>query len=241
MLSILEQSSSSMTVLELDNLLKGKCRRIFLLAASISVVIVLLALLPHVDLAVASWFYHGGHFIADGYAASIARDVAGFVPFATLAILSLFYFGSKHGWVDPRLAPSARSMVFLLSTLALAPGLVVNVALKDHIHRPRPVQIRQFGGSFDFQPYDRLSGACPRNCSFPSGEAAAAFWTLAPASLAPQPWRPVLVVAALLFGSATGLLRMATGHHFLSDIVFAALITLAFIAAVRRFLWPPDG
>lgn len=224
---------------EAENQRRKKYRRVFMLGASIGTVIVLLAFLPHIDLAIANGFYHNGHFIADGYAASIARDMARILPFATLAILSLLCFAGKRGWIDARLAPSARSIMFLVLSLALAPGLVVNVTLKDHVHRPRPVQIRQFGGSFDFQPYDRWSGACPRNCSFPSGETAAAFWTAAPASLAPLPWRPVLVVAALLFGSATGLLRMAAGHHFLSDVVFAALITLAIILVLRRLLWPP--
>src|SRR5579862_1083170 len=224
---------------EAENQQRKKCRRILMHGASIGAVIVLLAFLPHFDLAIASGFYHDGHFIADGYVASIARDTARILPFATLAVLSLLHLAGKRGWIDARLAPSARSIMFLVLSLALAPGLVVNVALKDHVHRPRPIQIREFGGSFDFQPYARWSGACPRNCSFPSGETAAAFWTAAPASLAPLPWRPVLVVAALLFGSGTGLLRMATGHHFLSDVMFAALITLAIILALRRLLWRP--
>jgi membrane-associated phospholipid phosphatase len=46
--------------------------------------------------------------------------------------------------------------------------------------------------------------------------------------------RPVLYVAALLFGAATGLLRMSFGGHFLSDVLGGGLITLAVIALLRR-------
>lgn len=214
-----------------------KRRRMLPLIAGSGAVIMLVAFSSQFDLAIAGWFYHDGHFIADGGAASIARDMSRAVPFAIVAIFMLLYLAGKFDWIDGRFAPSARSMMFLIFSLALAPGLAVNLALKDHVHRPRPVQIHQFGGPFDFQPYDQMSGACPRNCSFPSGETAAAFWTTAPASLAPPAWRPALVGIALLFGSATGLLRMAAGHHFLSDVVFAALITLAIVIAIRRLFW----
>ena len=39
-----------------------------------------------------------------------------------------------------------RAVVFLISTMILAPGLLVNVLLKDHWGRPRPIDVTQFGG-----------------------------------------------------------------------------------------------
>ena len=56
---------------------------------------------------------------------------------------------------------------------------------------------------------------------------------LAPASLAPLPWRGAAIAGAVVFGSLVGLLRMAVGGHFLSDVVFAALITWALLMALR--------
>jgi len=119
----------------------------------------------------------------------------------------------------------------MVLSLALGPGLLVNVGLKDHWHRPRPVQVTAFGGPDAFRPFDTRDGQCRRNCSFVSGEGSSSFWTVAPALLAPPPWRTLALGAALLFAAATGLLRMAFGGHFLSDTLFAALLTWFVIAA----------
>jgi lipid A 4'-phosphatase len=215
--------------------------RIAIVGASIG--LLALAFVPNLDLVAASWFYKGaGHFISNGQAGIIARNVARIAPFALFVVLFLLFAAGRLGWISAKFAPSTRGIVFLALSLALGPGLFVNGVLKDHLHRPRPAQVREFGGRFDFQPYARLDGACPRDCSFPSGEAAAAFWTAAPASLAPLPWRPILTAAALLFGLGTGVLRMAAGGHFLSDVLGAGLIALSVIAALRLLLRVPvDG
>ena len=39
-------------------------------------------------------------------------------------------------------------------------------------------------------------------------------------------------------GAATGVLRMAFGGHFLSDVVFAALFTLLLVILMRSMLYP---
>ena len=36
--------------------------------------------------------------------------------------------------------------------------------------RPRPVMVTEFGGPWTFKPWYDPSGACPKNCSFFSGE-----------------------------------------------------------------------
>ena len=72
-----------------------------------------------------------------------------------------------------------------------------------------------------------------------SGEASLAFWTVAPASLAPPQMRPVALGAAVVFGTAVGSLRVAFGRHFVTDIVFAGLITIAIVLALYRFLLDP--
>jgi membrane-associated phospholipid phosphatase len=51
--------------------------------------------------------------------------------------------------------------------------------------------------------------------------------------------RPAAVAGALAFGAAVGALRMAFGGHYLSDVLGAALIALAFVAAIRRILLRP--
>jgi membrane-associated phospholipid phosphatase len=78
---------------------------------------------------------------------------------------------------------------------------------------------------------------CDFNCSFVAGEPAGAFWTLAPAALAPPPWRAAAYAAALTFGTAVGLLRMAGGGHFPSDVVFAGFLTFLVIWLMHGLLY----
>jgi lipid A 4'-phosphatase len=197
------------------------------------VIALVLACVPDLDLAASRAFYAGG-FVGKGPVGVIARDIARLTPFFLLGGLALLHLGRRLGWLAAHYAPDGRSLAFLALSLALGPGLLVDGVLKEHIHRPRPVEVREFGSKLDFQPYDRFAGPCPRNCSFPSGEAAAAFWLAAPASLAPLPSRPMLTAAALVFGAATGLLRMSFGSHFLSDVMCGGLITLVVNAGLRR-------
>nr|WP_252393696.1 phosphatase PAP2 family protein [Candidatus Rhodoblastus alkanivorans] len=131
--------------------------------------------------------------------------------------------------------PGWRAIVFLVASLALGPGLLVNGVLKEVSHRPRPEQTLDFGGRWSFEPYDSFAGQCGHNCSFVSGEAATAAWTLAPALLAPPPARILAIAAALLFTLATGGLRMAFGGHYFSDVLFAALFTFVIVLALYRW------
>jgi membrane-associated phospholipid phosphatase len=138
-------------------------------------------------------------------------------------------------------APTGREVFFLIATLTIGSGLIVNLGMKDHLHRPRPINVRQFGGPQEFRPWYRFNGACHKNCSFPSGEASSAFWMVAPALVVPPPIRAPALAAALAFGVSASTLRMAFGGHFLSDVLIGALISLIVVFAVRRALWPDGG
>ena len=135
---------------------------------------------------------------------------------------------------------SPRSIVFLLGTLALAPGVLANGVLKEHWGRPRPIEVRDFTGSEAFVPWWDPRGSCDQNCSFISGESAGAFWTLAPAALAPPPVRAAAYAAALVFGAAVGAMRIAVGGHFFTDVAFSGLFTflIIWLAYALLFRWP---
>jgi len=139
-----------------------------------------------------------------------------------------------------RMLIEGRAAVFLIATLALGPGLLTNVLLKDHWGRPRPIDVRQFGGDYRFKPWWDPRGDCPNNCSFIAGEPSGAFWTLAPAALAPPPLRPLAYGAALAFGIGLGALRIGAGAHFFSDVVFAGVLTYLLIWLVHGLIyrWP---
>jgi len=139
-----------------------------------------------------------------------------------------------------KLLMSGRAILFLVATMALGPGLLVNVALKDHWGRPRPIDVAQFGGSEHFVPWWDPRGDCPSNCSFVSGDVAGAFWTVAPAALVPPPWRAAAYGAALTLGAAMALLRMMAGGHFPSDVIFAGVFTflIVWLAYALIYRWP---
>jgi lipid A 4'-phosphatase len=136
-----------------------------------------------------------------------------------------------------RMFISARGAIFLLGTLALGPGLLVNVTLKDYWPRSRPIDIAQFEGTERFTPWWDPRGSCVKNCSTVAGEPSGAFWTLAPAALAPPQWRPLAYAGALAFGSAVGALRIAFGGHFFTDVVFAGVLVFLVIWIAHGLLY----
>jgi membrane-associated PAP2 superfamily phosphatase len=134
----------------------------------------------------------------------------------------------------------ARAALFLITTLALGPGVLTNLVLKEHWGRPRPIDVQEFGGEYRFEPWWNPRGQCPNNCSFVAGEPSGAFWTLAPAALAPPPLQAVAYGAALVFGVALGVFRMAAGAHFFSDVVFAGVLMYLVIWTAHGLIyrWP---
>ena len=130
----------------------------------------------------------------------VARHLRDLFSYAIAAMAAPAFIALAVKLVLPRrrmlIAP--RAALFLIATLALAPGLVTNVILKDNWGRPRPIEVTEFDGPARFVPWWDPRGACDKNCSFVAGEGAGGFWTLAPAALAPPAWR-----AAGLCGAAS--------------------------------------
>lgn len=136
-----------------------------------------------------------------------------------------------------RMLMSGRAAVFLVATLVLGPGLLVNVTMKDYWPRSRPIDVPELGGHERFVPWWDPRGVCEKNCSFVAGESAGAFWSLAPAALAPPPWRPLAYAAAVAFGAAVGALRIAFGGHFFTDVVFAGIFMFLIVWLVHGAIY----
>ena len=199
------------------------------------------ALWPELDLMGAAFFHGQDGFPGDAPALKALRAALFFLPAAVMGAAAALWLAARLGAPLPeRLRPTGRSLAFMTLSLALGPGLLVNVALKDHWHRPRPVQVQEFGGPLEFRPWFRTDGGCAKNCSFVSGETSGAFWLAAPASLAPPPLRLPAMAAALAIGALTGGLRVAFGGHFLSDALLAGLFTLLLITVLQRLIFSKD-
>src|SRR5436189_292843 len=198
---------------------------------------------PDLDLKLAALFFdpeRGGFWRAYDPVYLRARDVA--VWLVTLvAAPAVVALAAKFVWPRRPLIIPGRAIVLMLVTLALAPGVVANLVLKEHWGRPRPIDVAEFGGDEHFRPWWDPRGDCPKNCSFIAGEPSGAFWTMAPAALVPPQWRAGAYAAALVFGSAVGLLRMAAGAHFFSDVVFAGVFAFLVIWIAHGWLysWRP--
>ncbi len=139
-----------------------------------------------------------------------------------------------------RMPIGGRAALFLILTMALGPGVITNLIFKDHWGRARPIDITELGGDFRFTPWWDPRGDCPNNCSFVAGEPSGAFLTLAPAALAPPQWRLLAYGGALAFGAAVGLLRIAGGAHFFTDVVFSGVFMFLLIWTTYGLLfrWP---
>lgn len=131
--------------------------------------------------------------------------------------------------------------LYVAAVFAIGPGLLVNTLLKDHSHRPRPVDVLQFRGSQVYVPPFDFDGTCDHNCSFVAGDPSAAFALVGPALLLPPGRRRWGVAGALSFGVLVGLLRMYQGGHFLGDVVFGALFTLGTVLLLHWLMFRADG
>lgn len=184
-----------------------------------------------IDLAVAGWFHDGGRFFWRSGATELLRDLGRLVPTLAAIGCALVLLAAIVGRASRARGAAA---AFLLTVLALGPGLIVNGILKQFWGRPRPGQITEFGGALPFQPPFIPTDFCPSNCSFVSGEASAAGWLMALAIVLPR-WRHPLFWGGLAFALGVGVLRMGFGGHFLSDVLYGIAVSYFLAAALAPF------
>lgn len=181
------------------------------------------------DAALARALYTPGATWA-GFFREYAALLAGTVAWASLLLL----FWPRIHQTRPLLAQSA---VVIVITAVFGAGLLNQVVVKDLADRPRPRETVLLD-----QP-PTLSAEF-NGKSMPSGHAGMALVLAAPFFVLRRQ-RPKLAAAVLLGGTAlaalTGVARMVAGAHFLSDVLVAALITLATarVAAGIAWRWQP--
>jgi lipid A 4'-phosphatase len=211
-----------------------------IVALAIAVVVgVIFAVWPRLDLDISGLFYdsHRKIFIINAQLwVTLLRRAGRAIVMLVVAPAFLAAIG-KMIWPRRPMLIEGRAAWFLVLTLALGPGVLTNLVLKDHWHRPRPIDVAEFGGSFPFTPWWDPRGPCGDNCSFVSGEPSGAFWTLSAAALAPPPWRPVAYAAALAFGTGIGFLRVGGGAHFFSDVVFAGVFMFLVVWTLHGMIY----
>lgn len=194
---------------------------------------------PDIDLIVARWIWQafGGRFIAPtGWFWPI---YVGLRPLVYAAAAATAAIGAWN-WIKGRrlLGLDSRATAFVLLSLAIGPGLVTDIALKDHWGRARPRDMVEFGGERQFTPAFQPAAQCARNCSFVSGHAALAFGFVSFALLAAGTRRRQAVAAVIVVGVFIGLMRMLQGAHFLSDVIFAGFVVIGIALALAALILP---
>jgi membrane-associated PAP2 superfamily phosphatase len=198
---------------------------VFLIALAVAVT-VLFAVTP-LDIAAARAFYRPNaldHWpLARELPWSVLYRLAPWITAALvlsgLAALAMGLARGHGGW--------RRHGVFLLLSVVVGPGLLVNTIFKDHWGRPRPRDVVEFGGPLHYRLAPLPGGE--GGASFPCGHCSVGFlfaagWWVWRRRRPARAWGSLAL--GLATGFALGLGRMAAGGHFLSDVIWSALLAL---------------
>ena len=184
----------------------------------------LFLLFPEIDIKFSSLFYDNGFYMETW---PFIEAVYLWAPRLLNLCLILLILGTLYSLIFKKTLFNIKKAVllYLLFSILLGPGVLVNLILKDHVDRARPRHVMEFGGDKQFTPALVISDQCEQNCSFVSGHAAGGFVFIALALLFQGRRRHQIFTASVLYGGSVGLIRIIQGGHFLSDIVFAFIFT----------------
>lgn len=152
---------------------------------------------------------------------------------ALITLTASFWWPNK--WILWR-----KQAIYLIVVMALGPGVIVNLVLKDNWGRPRPRETTLFGGTEAYiKPW--LIGNNKQGKSFPCGHCSMGFYIAVPYLI----WRrkyPILAYSFLglgvLFGALMGISRMMAGGHFLSDVVWSGIIVWGVALVSYHYIQP---
>ena len=213
-------------------------------------VVALLATLPFLwsslDLTVAGWFYHSeglsnSWFLRD---MGLWRFFFWVAPWLTIILGLLGLVTLAIGILQRENIRLRVYGMFLFLVVIIGPGLVINAGFKDHWDRPRPRNVQAFGGEELYVPPLKIGQS---GNSFPCGHCSVAFAWGAFYLL----WRRrhparagAALVASIVVGSLMGVARMVAGGHFLSDVLWSAVLTwstlLLLYWPIMRIPWRED-
>ena len=149
--------------------------------------------------------------------------------------------GALVGWliamVRSELSQWRRPLMLVVLTSVLGAGVLVNAVLKPYWGRPRPSQIEQFGGPWEYREPTE-PGTAGRGESFPCGHCTMGYLFVTLFFLRDRSrW---LAYAGGIYGIAVGALlsaaRILQGAHFLSDTLWSLGVILATAVILHYFI-----
>lgn len=193
---------------------------------SSAISVLLLMLFPHFDISFSNLFYsYGEGFIYRNN--FIVQFLFKSIPILTKSLFALVLLYLVYLVVISKVfnRKIINSILYVILSISVGPGLLVNHVFKENSGRARPAQIKDFGGNKNFTSVFQYSKECLHNCSFSSGHAAMAYSLTSFAYIFPAFFSRIYCTA-LFFGSLVGLSRILMGGHFLSDIIASCCIVL---------------
>ena len=152
----------------------------------------------------------------------------GTIPGVVLALASLVAWGICR--VKPRYHHLHRYFLVIVLTAAIGPGILVNGILKNYWGRPRPRQVVEFGGQWEYRHLTQ-PGTPGKGESFTCGHCTMGFLFCA---LVVFRRRHLWVAVAggatgVVLGGMLGAARVVQGAHFVSDVLWSFGIVLMVI------------
>ena len=127
-------------------------------------------------------------------------------------------------------------------TPIIASLFLVNVVLKDHTGRPRPREISQFNGNWDYKPVFEV-GIPGKGHSFPCGHCSIAF-TLTSGIIFFRQSRKFAFFSfslGLTYGILMSMARIVQGGHFITDAIWSLGIVWFTLILLYYFIFQPSS
>ena len=142
--------------------------------------------------------------------------IPAFVLFAISALVLV------AGLLNFRFKKFRKITLLIVLTMAIGPGLFVNLVFKDNWGRTRPRDVVEFGGTMPY--YGALQPSLDKGKSFPSEHASIAFFLFVPYFFLRKTNRKIALFFlqfGLCYGTLVGIGRMVQGGHFASDVIWS--------------------
>lgn len=194
-------------------------------------VFVVLATLPfwlfHLDFWAQDFFYCANQDSRWCYGRQFLWDLLyhrGALPAGILAIASVLVllFGNLFSFLKNKKIYA----LFLLLTIVLGPGLIINSFLKMSCGRPRPREVVQYQGNWQYHNVWE-KGVTGKGKSFPCGHCSVGFVFVAFYFIFYRKRKFLAYTFLLLgisYGGLIGLARMSQGGHFFSDMLWSGIV-----------------
>lgn len=145
----------------------------------------------------------------------------GNLPALVLSVGSLVLLGMSF-W-KKSLVKYRKIFLYFVLIMAIGPGLLINSILKDNWGRPRPRNIVEFDGNYQYEKPLQID-LNSSGKSFPCGHASMGFYLIAPFFVLRKKKKATaysFLVSGITSGGLIGFARIIQGGHFASDVIWA--------------------